>query len=58
MHVLDRALVAALAERLDRRWTLTVTVTDGTLYVELGGTVFTGTVTTGGVHEGDGGVGD
>ena len=58
VHVLDRALVAALAERLDRRWTLTVTVTDGTLYVELGGAVFTGTVTTGGVHDADGGVGD
>jgi uncharacterized protein YaeQ len=58
VHVLDRELVAALAERLDRRWTLTVTVTDGTLYVELGGAVFSGTVTTGGVQDAGGAVGD
>lgn len=51
VHALDRALVAALAERLDRRMALTVSVTDGVLYVDVGGEVLTGGVDTGGVFD-------
>lgn len=35
--LLDRALVEGIAARLDRRTTLSVTKTEGTLYVEVGG---------------------
>lgn len=38
LYALDRDLVAALAERLDRRTTWSVAVTDGHLYVTVDGT--------------------
>jgi uncharacterized protein YaeQ len=46
VHAFDRDLIVALAERLDRRLTLDVTVTDGTLWITVGGAVLTGTMTT------------
>jgi uncharacterized protein YaeQ len=42
-HVLDRALVDALVEMLDRRLSLDLSVTDGTLFVNVGNTTLTGT---------------
>jgi uncharacterized protein YaeQ len=39
---LDRDLIDALVERLDRRMALDVSVTDGTMYVTVGGAVLTG----------------
>jgi uncharacterized protein YaeQ len=42
-HVLDRALVDALVDRLDRRLSLELSVTDGTLFVNVGNTTLTGT---------------
>lgn len=44
LHALDRDLVAALAERLDRRTTWGVAVTDGHLYVTVDGTTLDGAV--------------
>jgi uncharacterized protein YaeQ len=46
VHALDRELVAALAERLERRLALEVTVTDGTLWITVGGEVLSGAVTS------------
>ena len=46
LYGLDRALVAALVRRLDRRMTLDVSVTDGTLYLTIGEELLTGAVTT------------
>lgn len=42
--VLDRDLIAALVERLDRRLQLELSVTDGELFVNLGGATLTGTL--------------
>jgi uncharacterized protein YaeQ len=44
VHVLDRELVDALAERLERRMTLAVLVTDGVLYVTVGEETLSGAV--------------
>jgi hypothetical protein len=46
LHAVDRALLAELAARLERRMKLdvTVTVTDRNLYVTVGGTTLAGTV--------------
>lgn len=41
---MDRALLAALAERLDRRNTWSLSVTEGHLYLDVGGTTLEGTV--------------
>lgn len=41
----DRALLAALAARLERRLVFDLAVTDGNLYVTLGDATFSGTVT-------------
>ena len=46
LYGLDRALVAALVARLDRRMAFDLSVTDGTLYLTLGEELLTGTVTT------------
>ena len=40
----ERALVAALVERLSRRMTFDLSITDGTLYVSLGGETLSGTI--------------
>ena len=45
VHALDRDLIAAIVDKLDRRMKLEVTITDGTLYVTIGGDVLTGDVT-------------
>lgn len=44
IHAVDRALLAELAARLERRMKLGVTVTDRTLYVTVGDDTLTGTV--------------
>ena len=44
LYALDRALVAALAERLDRRTTWGVAVTDGHVYVTVGGATHDGPI--------------
>ena len=46
LYGLDRALVAALVARLERRMALELSVSDGTLYLTLGGELFTGALTT------------
>jgi uncharacterized protein YaeQ len=43
-YVLDRDLVEALVERLDRRLSFDLSVTDGELFVNLGSTTLTGSV--------------
>ena len=45
LYAVDRALVAALAERLERRLLLEMAVTDRHLYVTLDGATFDGPVT-------------
>ena len=45
LYGLDRALVAALVARLDRRVTMELSVTDGVLYLTLGKDLLTGAVT-------------
>ncbi len=49
LHAIDRALIDDLAARLTRRMQLDVTVTDGTLYVTVDGTLLTGDVTAHGL---------
>lgn len=44
IHLLDRALVAGLVARLARRMTFDLSVSDGTLYVGLGGETLEGGV--------------
>lgn len=44
LYALDRELVDAIAEKLDRRMKLELSVTDGTLFVNLAGATLTGTV--------------
>jgi uncharacterized protein YaeQ len=43
-YVLDRDLIAELVERLDRRLRFDLSVTDGTLFVNVGTSTLTGTV--------------
>lgn len=43
-YVLDRELVDALVERLDRRMTFQLSVTEGELFLDLGKTTLTGSV--------------
>jgi uncharacterized protein YaeQ len=45
IYAVDRALVAALAARLDRRLSFAVTVAAGELYVSIGSDTITGSVT-------------
>lgn len=44
LYGLDRALLAALVERLGRRTAFELSVTEGTLYLTLGGELLTGTL--------------
>ncbi len=44
LYAIDRDLIAAVAERLTRRMSLDVTVTEGTLYITIDGVVLSGTV--------------
>lgn len=41
---IDRALIDAMVERLDRRLSFELSVTDGTIYVNVGGATLTGTL--------------
>lgn len=41
----DRDLIDALVERLDRRMTFSLSVTDGTLFLDIGGATLTGQMT-------------
>jgi len=45
LYAIDRELIEALVERLDRRLKLELSVTDGTLFLNVGGATLTGTVT-------------
>lgn len=45
LHAIDRALVAALVARLERRLAFSVSITDRELYVAVGTDTFTGAVT-------------
>ena len=45
IYAIDRALLAALSERLERRMVLELAVSDRHLYVTLGGTTLSGVVT-------------
>jgi len=45
LYAMDRALVAALAERLERRVAFSVSITDRELYLSIGTDTLTGTVT-------------
>jgi uncharacterized protein YaeQ len=44
-YELDRDLVAALVEKLDRRMSFELSVTDGTIYINIDGETLTGMVT-------------
>lgn len=44
LYVLDRDLVDAIAEKLDRRMKLELSVTDGTIFVNVAGSTLSGTV--------------
>lgn len=44
IFAVDRELLAALEERLDKRVKVALSVTDGTLYLDFDGTVLSGTV--------------
>jgi uncharacterized protein YaeQ len=44
LFAMDRGLLAALAERLDRRMKLALSVNEGQLYIDLGGKTFEGVV--------------
>jgi uncharacterized protein YaeQ len=44
LHAIDRDLIAALAARLDRRFRFDLSVTDGHLFVTIGGDTFSGEV--------------
>jgi hypothetical protein len=45
IYAVDRALVSALAARLDRRLALTVSVQDRELFITIGSETLSGTVT-------------
>ncbi len=44
LYALDRELIDAIAERLDRRMKLELSVTDGTIFVNVAGSTLSGTV--------------
>ena len=46
LYGLDRALVASLVARLERRMAFDLSVTDGMLYLTIGGELLSGTLTT------------
>ncbi len=52
LYSFDRDFVEALVARLDRRLALELSVTEGTLYVNVGGTTITGTVHKSGILQG------
>ena len=44
LYALDRELIDAIAEKLDRRMKLELSVTDGTIFVNVAGTTLSGTL--------------
>jgi uncharacterized protein YaeQ len=46
LYAIDRALIGAFCERLERRMTFTFAMTDGTIYLDLPGASLSGTVET------------
>ena len=44
LYAIDRALIAALAERLDRRVAFSVTIADRELFISIGADTLTGKV--------------
>jgi uncharacterized protein YaeQ len=46
LYALDRPLMAALVERLERRTAFDLSVSDGALYLTIGGTLITGALTS------------
>ncbi|WP_373061850.1 YaeQ family protein [Gemmatimonas sp.] len=44
LYVLERALIDAIAEKLDRRMKVELSVTDGTIFVNMAGSTLSGTV--------------
>ena len=44
LYAFDRELIAALVERLDRRMKLDLSVTDGTIFINVAGTTISGTI--------------
>ncbi len=52
LYAIDRALIAELSSRLERRMKIDVTVTGGTLYVTVDGTMLSGEITRYGVVDG------
>jgi uncharacterized protein YaeQ len=44
LYALERELIDALVERLDRRMKLELSVTDGTIFINVGGATLSGTV--------------
>jgi len=44
LYAIDRDLIAAFCERLDRRMQFTLSMTDGMLYLDVGGATLSGTV--------------
>ena len=46
LYAIDRALISAFCERLQRRMTFTFSMTDGTIYLDLPGVSLSGTVET------------
>ena len=51
LYALDRELIDAIAEKLDRRMKLELSVTDGTIFVNLAGSTLSGTIERRSVRE-------
>ena len=51
LYALDRELIDAIAERLDRRMKLELSVTDGTIFVNVAGATLSGTIQRSSVRE-------
>ena len=51
LYALDRELIDAIAERLDRRMKLELSVTDGTIFVNVAGATLSGTIQCSSVRE-------
>lgn len=46
LYAIDRDLIAAFCERLERRMAFTLSLTDGTLYLDVDGSTLSGTIET------------
>jgi uncharacterized protein YaeQ len=50
LYAIDRDLIAAFCERLERRMTFTFSMTDGTIYLDVAGRSLSGTIETWPLH--------